>query len=180
MDEKFQDRIDNYLLNRMDDVEKNKFLREVEQDEEKKEQLEFTRKVKDSICSREEKLRTLAQFLQQYEEERKSVALRPTGTERAACYSPVCETASKPMRPKNRKWLWISGVAAVLVVGFFAIKPMFVYDSSTIRDASPNFRGTPPGHIRGVKEIFDSSAPVDSMDNDTIKFNIEKKIMPDE
>ena len=35
MDEKFQDRIDNYLLNRMDDAEKTEFLREIEQDKEK-------------------------------------------------------------------------------------------------------------------------------------------------
>ena len=62
MDEKFQDRIDNYLLNRMDDAEKMEFLREVEQDEEKKEQLEFTQDVKDSIRSREEKLQALKQF----------------------------------------------------------------------------------------------------------------------
>ena len=55
MDEKFQDRIDNYLLNRMDDAEKTEFLREVEQDKEKKEQLEFTQNVKDCIRSREEK-----------------------------------------------------------------------------------------------------------------------------
>ena len=68
MDEKFQDRIDNYLLNRMDDAEKTEFLREVEQDEEKKEQLEFTQDVKDSIRSREEKLQALKQFQQQYEQ----------------------------------------------------------------------------------------------------------------
>ena len=59
MDEKFQDRIDNYLLNRMDDAEKTEFLREVEQDKEKKEQLEFTQNVKDAIRSREEKLQAL-------------------------------------------------------------------------------------------------------------------------
>lgn len=177
MDEKFQDRIDDYLLNRMDDAEKTNFLREVEQDEEKKEQLEFTRKVKASICSREEKLRALAQLQQQYEEERKSVALRPTGTERTACYSTPYETASKPMRPKNRKWLWISGVAAVLVVGFFAIKPMFVYDSSPIRDSSSNIRGIPTERVRGGDDVF---IPADSADNDTIMVNKEKKITPDE
>ena len=59
MDEKFQDRIDNYLLNRMDDAEKTEFLREIEQDKEKKEQLEFTQDVKDCIRSREEKLKAL-------------------------------------------------------------------------------------------------------------------------
>ena len=69
MDEKFQDRIDNYLLNRMDDAEKTEFLREVEQDEEKKEQLEFTQDVKESIRSREEKL----QVLKQFQKDRKSV-----------------------------------------------------------------------------------------------------------
>ncbi len=71
MDEKFQDRIDNYLLNRMDDAEKTEFLREIEQDKEKKEQLEFTQDVKDCIRSREEKLKALKQFQRQYEQERK-------------------------------------------------------------------------------------------------------------
>ena len=173
MDEKFQDRIDNYLLNRMNDTERSIFLQEVEQDKEKKEQLEFTRNVKDSICSREEKLRALDLFQKQYEEERKGVALHPTGTERAACYCPASEAATKPMQSKNRIWLWISGVAAVLVVGFFAIEPMFVYESSPNHNKSME-------QIRGGEDVFDSSTPVDSMDNDTVKFNIEKKIMPDE
>ena len=57
MDEKFQDRIDDYLLNRMNVDEKESFLHEIEQDADKKEQFEFTQNVKASICSREEKLR---------------------------------------------------------------------------------------------------------------------------
>ena len=64
-------------------------------------------------------------------------------------------------------------MAAVLVVGFFAIEPMFVYESS------PNYNKSME-QIRGGEDVFDSSTPVDSMDNDTVKFNIEKKIMPDE
>ena len=94
MDEKFQDRIDNYLLNRMDDAEKMEFLREVEQDEEKKEQLEFTQDVKDSIRSREEKLLALKQFQRQYEQERKAAAYHATGTKQAACYCPAPEVAA--------------------------------------------------------------------------------------
>ena len=112
MDEKFQDRIDNYLLNRMDDAEKTEFLREVEQDEEKKEQLEFTQDVKDSIRSREEKLQALKQFQRQYEQERKTAAYHATGTEQAACYCPAPEVAAtEPVRSKKKIWLWISGVA---------------------------------------------------------------------
>ena len=170
MDEKFQDRIDNYLLNRMDDAEKTEFLREVKQDEEKKEQLEFTQEVKDAIRSREEKLQALKQFQQQYEHERQTAAYRATGTECAACDCPVPEVAAtKPVRAKKNIWLWISGVAAVLVVGFFAIKPMFEYE------ASPNYNGAPMEQMRGGDEVF-SPAPADSTDNDTIKYNIEKKV----
>ena len=167
MDEKFQDRIDDFLLNRMDDAEKTKFLREVEQDKEKKEQLEFTQDVKDTIRSREEKLQALAQFERQYEEERSTAAYRATGTESVAS----CP-ASKIVRSKKR-WLWISGAAAVLVVGFFAIKPMFDYESS------PNYNGAPMEQMRGGDEVF-GPAPADSTDNDTIKYNIEKKVNTDE
>lgn len=151
MDEKFQDRIDNYLLNRMDDAEKTEFLREVEQDENKKEQLEFTQNLKDCIRSREEKLQALKQFQLHYEEERRT----------------------KPVRSKKKIWLCISGVAAVLVVGFFAIKPMFDYESS------PNYNVAPMEQMRGGDEVF-SPAPADSTDNDTIKYNIEKRVNPDE
>ena len=174
MDEKFQDRIDNYLLNRMDDAEKTEFLREVEQDKEKKEQLEFTQEVKDAIRSREKKLQALKQFQQQYEHERQTAAYRVAGTECAACDCPVPEVAAtKPVRAKKNIWLWISCLAAVLVVGFFAIKPMFDYESS------PNYHGAPMEQMRGGDEVF-SPAPADSTDNDTIKYNIEKKVNPDE
>lgn len=174
MDEKFQDRIDNYLLNRMDDAEKTEFLREVEQDEKKKEQLEFTQNVKDSIHSREEKLQALKQFQRQYEQERRAAAYRATGTERAACYCPAPEVAAtEPVRSKKKIWLWISGVAAVLVVGFFAIMPMFDYE------ASPNYHDSPMEKMRGEDDVF-CPASTDSTDNDTIKFNIEKNEIPDE
>jgi len=172
MDEKFQDRIDNYLLNRMNDAEKATFLREVEQDTDKKEQLEFTQNVKDSICSREEKLRALTQFQQQYEEERKATAMRATGTD-AACYSPTPKMEEKPVQSKKKIWLWISGVAAVLVVGFFVVKPMFDYGSS------PHYKTAPMEQMRGGDDVF-GSTPADSTDNDTIKFNVEKGITPDE
>ena len=174
MDEKFQDSIDNYLLNRMDDAEKTEFLREVEQDKEKKEQLEFTQNVKDAIRSREEKLQALKQFERQYEEERRAAAYRATGTERAACHCPAPKVAAtEPVRSKKKIWLWISCVAAVLVVGFFAIKPMF--DDVT----APNGNGVPMEHMRGGDEGF-SPAPADSTDNDTINYNIEKKVNTDE
>ena len=174
MDEKFQDRIDDYLLNRMDDAEKSEFLHEIEANKEKKERLEFTQNVKDAICSREEKLHALSQFQLQYEEERKAVAYRATGTDSAACSCPVPNVAApKTVWSKKKILLWISGVAAVLVVGFFTIKPMFKYVSS------PNHNVLPMEQMRGGDEVF-IPAPADSTGNDTIKYNIEKKVNPDE
>lgn len=176
MDEKFQDRIDDYLFNRMDDAEKKMFLREVEQDADKKEQLEFTQNVKDSIRSREDKLQALAKFRQQYEEERKASAIQSTGTERTACYCPLPAATTEPGQSKKKMWLWISGVAAVLVAGFFAIGPMLEYESS------PNYNSTPMEEMRGGDDVFSPAAAdsTDNTDNDTIEFSIGKEMTPNE
>lgn len=46
MDEKFQDRIDDYLLNRMNVDEKESFLHEIEQDADKKSNLSLHKMLK--------------------------------------------------------------------------------------------------------------------------------------
>lgn len=174
MDIQFQDRIDDYLLGRMSEADKEAFLQEVEQDDEKKEQLEFTRNVKEAVCSREEKLRALTEFQRQYDNNHRVVAsVRPIMAYCAnsgAQEQPVCEI-EKPRRSYRRIWFWISGIAAVLVVGFFAVKPMFVEESS------PNYNME---QMRGGDDLFDGDAPVDSTDNDTIKYNIDSSVTPDE
>ena len=54
MDNNFQDKIDEYLLhgNKMPEEAKAQFLKEIEEDEEKKEQYEFTKNVKQAMVSR--------------------------------------------------------------------------------------------------------------------------------
>lgn len=161
MNIKFQDRIDDYLLNRMNDADKRVFLQEVEQDEEKREHLEFTKNVKDSICSREEKFKALSQFQQQYENAQRSEALRSVGTE-YTCQSVLAVQKKKHVQSKKmRTWLWISTVAAFLIIGFFAVKPVF-------RDfASPNYDEVPIEQMRGNDDVFDAPIPADSIDNDS-------------
>lgn len=148
MDEQFQDRIDNYLLNRMDDAEKTEFLREVEHDSEKRKQLEFTQCVKDSICSREEKLLVLNQFQKQYEEERK-VSMRPT----------------------KSVWIWLSGIAAVLIGGFLAIKPLVMQEHSPFDDYVPLEQTSEDNHVF-------SPVPADTTANDTTWIKIEENTDP--
>lgn len=172
MDEKFQDRIDNYLLGRMKDAEKEAFLLEVEQDSEKKEQLEFTESVRDAIRSREEKLQALVRFREDYEKERYIIAGGSIGAKATAGCRPTI-TAPTSVRSTRRIWLWISGVAALLVIGFFAVRPIFMHESSS------DSNGMPVEQMRGGDEVF-SPAPADSTDNDTIRMDADKKAMQDE
>ena len=125
----FQDRIDEYLLHSdtMSEEDKAQFLKEIEEDAEKKEQYEFTKNVKQAIVSRGEKLKAMTEF----QKEMKYHYHRKT-------------------------WLWISSIAAILVVGFFAINPLLVETSS-----HDNVRGD-------ENDVFEMTAPADSIDTDSI------------
>ena len=125
----FHDRIDEYLLHgdTMSEEDKAQFLKEIEEDAEKKEQYEFTKNVKQAMVSRGEKLKAMTEF----QKEMKSHHHRKT-------------------------WLWISSVAAILVIGFFAINPLFVENS-------------PTDNVRGDEnDVFDMTVPTDSINNDSI------------
>ena len=129
MNNNFQDRIDEYLLHEdtMSEEAKAQFLKEIEEDTEKKEQYEFTKNVKQAMISRGEKLKAMTEF-------------------------------QKEIKHGRRKsWLWISSIAAILVVGFFAINPLFMEKNSP----TDNVRG-------GENDVFDMTAPIDSIANDSI------------
>ena len=128
MDNNFQDKIDEYLLHgdSLSEEAKAQFLKEIEEDEEKRELYEFTKNVKQAMVSRGEKLKAMTEF-------------------------------QKEMKRSNRKsWLWISSIAAILVVGFFAINPLLVETSS-----HDNVRGD-------ENDVFDTTVPTDSISNDSI------------
>ena len=128
MNYNFQDRIDEYLFHgdTMLEEDKAQFLKEIEDDVEKREQYEFTKNVKQVMISRGEKLKAMTEF-------------------------------QKEMKRSNRKtWLWISSIAAILVVGFFAINPLLVETSS-----HDNVRGD-------ENDVFEMTVPTDSINNDSI------------
>ena len=125
----FQDRIDEYLLHgeTMSEEDKAQFLKEIEEDAEKMEQYEITKNVRQAMVSRGEKLKAMTEF----QKEMKSHHHRKT-------------------------WLWISSIAAIFVVGFFAINPLFVENS-------------PTDNVRGDEnDVFEMTAPADSIDTDSI------------
>ena len=129
MDNNFQDRIDEYLLHEdtMSEEAKAQFQKEIEENTEKKKQYEFTKNVKEALKSRGDKLKAMTEF----QKEMKS-------------------------HHHRKSWLWISSIAAILVVGFFAINPLFVENS-------------PTDNVRGDEnDVFDMTTPTDSISNDSI------------
>ena len=154
MDNNFQDRIDEYLLHEdtMSEEAKVQFLKEIEENTEKKKQYEFTKNVKEALKSRGDKLKAMTEFQKENETQDEK---RMT-----ACSCPEYRQTEdiKIVGHKSnfrKKLVWFSGIAAVLVVGFFAINPFFVDESTN-------------GNVRGEEDVFDITDPTDSVDNDTI------------
>lgn len=156
MDNNFQDRIDEYLLHEdtMSEEAKAQFLKEIEEDTGKKEQYEFTKNVKEALKSRGDKLKAMAEFQKEYETQ-DEMRIRT-----CSCPCPEYKEAEdvKIVGHKSnfrKKLVWFSGIAAVLVIGFFAINPLFDGES-------------PNGNVRGEEDdVFEMEAPVDSIANDS-------------
>ncbi len=166
MDKNFQDRIDKFLLHgdELSEEEKVQFLKEVEEDTEKKEQYELTKNVKEAITSRVEKLKAMETFQRPYYNELSFADASMDGTyDYCATFESECADIienEKQATPHGRKWLWITGIAAVVVIGIFAIGSYFTL--------SQKFA---PGNVRGDGEIFDGApkmAAPDTINSDTI------------
>ena len=155
MGNNFQDRIDEYLLHgdNMPEEAKAQFLKEIEEDADKKEQYEFTKNVKEALKSRGDKLKAMAEFQKENEtQDEKRVTA-------CSCHEYRQTEDIKIVGHKSnfrKKLVWFSGIAAILVIGFFAINPFFVDESTN-------------GNVRGEEDdVFEMEAPADSVDNDTI------------
>ena len=158
MDNNFQDRIDEYLLHgdNMSEEAKALFLKEIEEDADKKEQYELTKNIKKALKSRGDKLKAMAEFQEEYE------AQDEMRIKACSCPRPEYRVAEdiKIVGHKSnfrKKLVWFSGIVAVLVIGFFAINPLFMEKNSP----TDNVRG-------GENDVFDMTAPTDSIANDSI------------
>lgn len=122
----FQDHIDDYLLGRMSDEDSKVFEQELKNDDELREQMEFTKDVQTATKSRNEKLAKMQEWEDDYEwEEDRGVATaryRPTGSGYESCSIPSMDQMRSMPRFSGRQYLyWISGIAAIFIVGFFLI-----------------------------------------------------------
>lgn len=179
MDRDFQDKIDEYLLDRMSDEDRTRFEAEVDEDIQKKEQLEFTRNVKDAINSRQKKLNELEVMSMLYDRQRRNVSSYNMCEEAlpsavgADCSMPSQESGSVKKRSAKRIWLWLSGTAALLATCIFVFN-VYTYNS----DTQDVMRGDD-------NDVFNPMLPVvgDTIESDTLGGNvfvIEEKFENDE
>lgn len=122
----YQDRIEKYLQNRMSDTDRLTFEQDLEKDVELREQYEFVSLVKTSLMLEnidKDVNKWSKAYKEREEQERVAVSYRPIGTD-YRYYAPGRPIDLHVMlRSLGRKILyWVTGIAAVLIVGVFVFK----------------------------------------------------------
>ena len=146
----FQDSIDRYVLGRMADDERTSFEEKLSENDELKEQMELTKAVKDVLERNEDLdiLERIERMEEEYDMEKTGYKATGSGYERDMTEPMARQTTSAPPRSSNRKLIyWISGIAALFIVGFFLFNNIFVGE-----DADVAFSPRPQGvsTIRGI------------------------------
>ena len=152
----YQDQIDEYLLGRMSDGDRKAFEKQVEKDDELCEQLEFAKDVLTSMKSRNEKLAKM----EEWEKGKPLVATGPS--------------------PVRKVIYWVSGIAAVFVVGLFLFKnyqsqpfnmsaymaPQHEPSPTLVCDAPPQ-KAAPPKDIEGLVAVGERTS-LEQIEDDEI------------
>lgn len=155
----YQEKIDNYVQDKMSENEKKDFEQELTKNKELIDQLEYTKAVKKCVISREEKMAKLRAW-ESEDNTQETIILRTAGT----------ESSNNAIHKERKLWYWISGIAAVLVVGFFIVSPLnMFYDGSDspVKFQKNEDNGKP-------NPSFEQKNECDSIESDSI-INVIKK-----
>lgn len=192
MNEERLDRIDSYVLHKMDDAEVVAFEEEMEADESLANEVRDTEMIVDALAERERKRKSLEQFKNSYPLYREKVE-QLEAERNAAAYRVACEAAmpeqevaylreyqksSVASKNKEQGWKWLSaivGIAACVAAVFFLTLPSAERNTPmksapetptpTIQEGepyNPSFKGKP-------KPQSANEDPKDSLKNNIIK-----------
>lgn len=198
----YQDRIENYLLNRMSDADRLAFEEELDKDAELRDQYEFVSMVKTSlllenidkdVCEWSKAYKRIEQEAKEREEQKKAASYRPTGTDCNYCPAPRMEQMPIVSHTFSRKILyWVSGIAAVFIVGVFIFNQhLTLYSpsskgiamessskadySSPKKDGNISFRGRSQMDIESQLAMGDYSKALAQIDKD--EANVRTELM---
>lgn len=144
----YQDRIEDYLFDRMSEVDKQIFEQEFENDAELRDQYEFISMVKTALML-ENIDNDVNEWTKAYEEASVVPAYEATGSGyECSTIGPAQRATCAPPHSSNRKIIyWISGIAALFIVGLFLFRNVYL-----VEDADVAFSPRPQGvsTIRGI------------------------------
>lgn len=133
MKEELQNKIDRYLMNQMTDEERMAFEKETEGNDELQEQLLFTEEIQQVLKSRNDKLLKMREWEQE-------------------------ETHNDDHHSEKQIYLWISGIAAVLIVGIFTINTYLIPDdNSSISDNMSTIADKSSGEYQIIDKLLAKS-----------------------
>ena len=143
MKEEYQDRIEDYLFERMSDAERLTFEKDLEKDAELRDQYEFVSMVKTALML-ENIDNDVSEWSKAYREREAANQKRTV-----ACMKIEKKTPRSSMR---HVLFWISGIAAVFIVGFFMYKSINFYEAAPSKQDNVAYNPHPQGvsTIRGV------------------------------
>ena len=141
----YQDRIDDYLMNRIPEEERRAFEKQVADNAELREQLLFTSEVQRVMKSRNEKLAKMREWKYDFDIETVTAAAvhRPAARSRHLLY-------------------WASGIAAVFVIGFFLMRKLYVAEDYSDSYCSPEICYAPADDM--IEGITDDESDYDKIE----------------
>lgn len=132
MNNDYQDKIDRYLLGKMSEAELLDFEKDIINDKDLKEQFEFTKNVKEVIEGRDRRLALINEWKEAYEAKNNTEGdYRPLGNGDEYSIKPNTEIKLKLRNTTRRYLYWVSGIAAIFIVGFFMISPIVFGDGES-------------------------------------------------
>lgn len=161
MKENYQDSIDKYVLGQMIDDEKSAFEQMMLKDPDLKMQMAFTKDMITALKSREEKLAKM-DFWEEEEETHQTLCagdrfnlteVKYKSLRQSSAFNKLRKESRISLIPFKPLILWISGIAAVFVAGFFLI------DSFNDQELYKNQKGMPSvisenDHILYIKKNY--------------------------
>lgn len=145
----YQDIIDNYIQGKLTAEELDAFEKTMASNKEIFDQVIYTKNIKRLISSREDKLNKMRLWAEEGKQKDViDVAAQKilTGTHG----EPIDDNIKQIITEKNKKGrvlFWVSGIAAILVLGFFVINPMSFED---------NKQSLPNSNFGGGSNMFEN------------------------
>lgn len=157
MKKEYQDHIDDFLLGKMSDEERQAFEEEVKSDKELQEQLEFTKDVQHVMKSRNEKLAKIKEW--------ENNQTRKNG---------IKATSAIKHKSRLRIIYWLSGIAAIFIGGVFVFTTYRLPDNNSFDNRYSHYSKNNVSSRRANHNKLGAIKPLEEADDNQTLAMLEK------